>query len=433
MKAWNVHGSTLNKVGDLMMKCRLHGLHRVITLVAALTLSSAPFALNTQAHAQGIGGSFPEFGANTGNLHGRFVGTSAARLANGRFVLVMGLQASPLVDSGTYFQIYSSQGLAVGKLTRVKPMLMLEGASPALAAATGDGFVVVWSYKNHFDSPARILGQRYSASGAKVGSELNINSTNPGFVWQQKVAGLADGGFVVVWNGGPNASDSGEIYAQRYDGKGGKIGTEFIVNTARSKTQNFPAVAGLIDGGFVVAWESAASDPYSDIRGQRYAANGSKVGAEMTIAGVSGKSETAPSIAGLHNGGFVVAWTGEFADVYGRQFNAAGVATTAAFTVGQRNYGHWEPLALTVLDDDRFVVAWGDGAFGDNLAARLYGDAGAAASAEFNINAARPEFTNHLRPAGVALSNRKLFMVWEMTPSGKSSEVRLRRLDFPAR
>ena len=186
-----------------MTHCRPHGLHRAMMLVAALTLSSFALDLRGQAYAQG---SFPEFAATTGGLRGSFMRPSTARLANGKFVLVMGLQASPLINSGIYFQIYTPQGEPVGNLTRVKPTLMLSDHAPATAAATGNGaFVVVWAYREHFDAPDRILGQRYSAAGAKKGSEFQINQTNPGHIQDQKVVSLADGGFVVVWNAGPTS------------------------------------------------------------------------------------------------------------------------------------------------------------------------------------------------------------------------------------
>jgi hypothetical protein len=355
-------------------------------------------------------------------------------LANGKFVLVMGLQASPLIKSGIYFQIYTPQGEPVGNLTRVKPTLMLDDHAPATAAATGNGgFVVVWAYREHFDAPDRILGQRYSAAGVKKGSEFQINQTNPGHIQDQKVVSLADGGFVVVWNAGPNAGGSGEIYARRYNDTGGAVGGEFIVNTTRAKTQNFPAVAGLANGGFVVAWNSPAAGGHEDIHGQRYAANGKKAGAEFKITNAVGKSENTPVIAGLHNGGFVVAWTHSDSGVtavHGRRFTAAGLPNGAEFVIGEPNYGSWEPITLTVLDDDRFLVAYSKS--GDNIYAKLLGPTAAldGTTTEFRVNstATAPQ---RVDPSAVALSNRNVFVAWEFYATVRP-QLRMRRLDFPA-
>lgn len=391
-------------------------------------VGGVPLGLATQAHAQG---SFPEFAAATGSLSGNFQMPSTARLASGRFVVALYLHGKPRLSSGTYFQIYTPLGQTSGGFTRVKPMLVPDDVFPKVVGA-GSGFVVVYNWRQFIDGPQQIMAQRYSGAGVKVGSEFRVNATSPGHILKHEVAQLADGGFVVTWSAGPNKSASGEIYARRYDSKGAPVTGEFIVNTTLLKTQSDPVVAALANGGFVVVWSSAGVGGYEDIYGQRYAAKGAKLGAELKITNSLGKSETAPAVAGLHNGGFVVAWTGDTAGVDARGFNAAGVPAGAAFQVGQRNYGHWEPLSLTVLDDDRFLVAWGDGAFGEKLSARLYGSpADSAASPEFQVNAVTAGFNNHLRPSTVALANSKLFMAWEKTPGGKPSQVRMRRLDFP--
>ncbi|MGQ0675049.1 MAG: hypothetical protein ACT4N4_03040, partial [Rhodospirillales bacterium] len=57
---------------------------------------------------------------------------------------------------------------------------------------------------------------------------------------------------VVVWESdGPTS-----VYGQRYDANGTKVGAEFVVNTTTTGTQAAPAVAGLAGGGFVVVWDS---------------------------------------------------------------------------------------------------------------------------------------------------------------------------------
>jgi hypothetical protein len=377
-----------------------------------------------------MGGSFPEFGADTGGLHGSFRWPSAAKLANGKFVLVMGVQASSVVNSGTYFQIYSPNGVPSGNLTRVKPMLLLSDAAPPSAVATPTGFVVVWSYKEDVDAPEQIRAQRYSLSGAKVGVEFKINQTNPGHVIDQKVATLVDGGFVVVWSAGPNASNSREIYARRYNSQGNAVGGEFVVNTTTVKTQSLPAVTGLARGGFVVAWNTPAAGGHVDIYGQRYTGSGKKAGEEFKITSAVGKSENAPVIAGLNAGGFVVAWTDSLThDVHGHRFNAAGVPVRTEFFVGGTNYGGWEPLALTVLDDDRFLVGYSKS--GDDIYARLFGPTAASDSDEFRVNTTATALSQRVHPSAVALAGRNLYFMWDAVPGGKPSQIRLRRLVVP--
>jgi hypothetical protein len=369
-----------------------------------------------------------ESSVDLSGLRGSLTAPSVARLSNGNFVVLTTLQASPATNSGTYFQIYRPLGLPVGPFTGVVPTL--PGQTMPSIGAAGDGFVIVFAFTTAVGGPAEIWGMRIKASGALIGEPFKINTTVQGHVREQDVAGLKDGGFVVVWSGGPK--NSSEIYAQRYNSTGRKVGGEFIINTTRTRTQAFPVVAALANGGFVVAWSSDAPDGNSDIYGQRYAANGAKAGTEIKITNIAGKSENAPSIAALHGGGFVVAWTGDpQATVYARRFTAAGLPNGAAFMVGQSNYGWWEPLGLTVLDDDRFLVAWGKGQVG-NIYARVFGRTAASDGGEFRVNTPTAAFTQNLRPAAVALSERNVFLMWEKHPSGRPSQVLLRRLDLPA-
>ena len=83
----------------------------------------------------------------------------------------------------------------------------------------------------------------------------------------------ADGDFVVAWGSEGQDGDYTGVYAQRYDGGGGRAqGPEFRVNTFTTGSQLRPAVAVDDDGDFVVAWESQGPgrvSAYGDLRPAR--------------------------------------------------------------------------------------------------------------------------------------------------------------------
>ena len=67
--------------------------------------------------------------------------------------------------------------------------------------------------------------------------------------------------------------------AQRYSAAGVKEGREFRVNTTTYNFQTLPEVASLpVGGGFVVVWSSGSDTDLSDVHGQRFAADGARVG-----------------------------------------------------------------------------------------------------------------------------------------------------------
>lgn len=67
--------------------------------------------------------------------------------------------------------------------------------------------------------------------------------------------------FVVVWDSraDPNVNER-NVFGQRYDSLGGRVGDEFRIGTYVAGDQRYPAVAMGEDGGFVAVWQSYGQD-----------------------------------------------------------------------------------------------------------------------------------------------------------------------------
>ncbi|MFP3387157.1 hypothetical protein, partial [Tritonibacter sp. SIMBA_163] len=74
------------------------------------------------------------------------------------------------------------------------------------------------------------------------------------------------------WQSQGQDGDELGVYGQRYDASGAPVGGEFRANTETANDQSWPDVAGLAGGGFVVVWQSILQD--GGIYGQRYDASG---------------------------------------------------------------------------------------------------------------------------------------------------------------
>ncbi|NGX62408.1 MAG: hypothetical protein K940chlam9_01905, partial [Chlamydiae bacterium] len=110
-----------------------------------------------------------------------------------------------------------------------------------------------------------------------VGSEFQVNTYTTSEQQYPSVAPLNDGGFVVTWNSDGQDGDRYGVYGQRYASSGVKSGLEFQINTYTTNYQLFPSVASLNDGGFVVTWESSGQDgDFYGVYGQRYDSSGVK-------------------------------------------------------------------------------------------------------------------------------------------------------------
>ena len=98
------------------------------------------------------------------------------------------------------------------------------------------------------------------AQGVSYNQEFQVNTYTQSGQLYPSVSSLVDGGFVVCWqSSGQDGGDSG-IYGQLFNSDGSRRGTEFQVNTYTNDTQSSPSVSSLIDGGFVVCWQSHGQD-----------------------------------------------------------------------------------------------------------------------------------------------------------------------------
>jgi hypothetical protein len=172
--------------------------------------------------------------------------------------------------------------------------------SPELATLSNGNFVAV--YEDEFFGSATDHDIKYGiftktgfpiASAAVPGANSNQLETDP------DVAALRDGGFVVVWTS--PVSSVHDIRASILSNTGVTVASNILVNTTTAATQDEASVVALADGGFLVTWED---DLANLVRAQRFDAVGSKIGAEFTVKnGVSdGFSGDSPEAALLSDG-----------------------------------------------------------------------------------------------------------------------------------
>src|SRR4029078_10488759 len=119
----------------------------------------------------------------------------------------------------------------------------------------------------------------FTAKGLPSGSEFRVNTVTTANQNNQAVAGLADGGYVVAWTSN-GQTGTFTLYAQRYDAKAKAVGAEFRVSAPGNGDFGPVTAAGLTDGGFVIGWETDDGDS-GGILAQRFDASGKKAGKQF--------------------------------------------------------------------------------------------------------------------------------------------------------
>lgn len=280
-----------------------------------------------------------------------------------------GNQVPPLHDGGgVYAQLFAADGSPVGSETRVNHVWSGIQDQTAIAALSDGGYMITWF--SQFDEQRinvveygigdpGLFGQRYAASGTPIGSAVrlaDVGITN----LQPSVAGLLGGGFVMAWNA-PDGDDTG-IVAQRYFPGGTKNGPEIRVNSWAADRQSDAQVAALATGGFVVVWRSDDQDSSGGgVFGQRFTNNGVPIDGEFRINSTTAGTQGDPAAAATPEGGFVVSWLSApisgIGDLYLQRYAADGSKLDGETLVDAAGYQNDEP-SLTVLSDGGMVHTW---------------------------------------------------------------------------
>ena len=143
--------------------------------------------------------------------------------------------------------------------------------SPQAAGLVGGGYVLTWISRGQDGAVDGIYAQRYNASGSAVGAEFRVNTQTVGSQVDPAITGLADGGFVIAWSDPNGDGSESDVYAQRYDAAGTAQGGQFRLNTYTASHQFVPDLAAFASGGFIATWASFGQDGSSyGIYAQRY-------------------------------------------------------------------------------------------------------------------------------------------------------------------
>ncbi|WP_052710384.1 beta strand repeat-containing protein [Azospirillum thiophilum] len=279
---------------------------------------SQPDTMAQRFDADGVAQDGPfRVNSYTANVQGS---SEVTALDDGGFVITWLSTASPNSAGqdgngyGIFAQRYNAGGTPVGGEFRINQSTWDVQVTGATVALTDGRFVTTW-FSNH-TGVWQLYKREFGPAGA-VGNEVLLGSWgNNTADWPNPAsmdgAALQDGSYVLAWHVYDNQGNGAEIRMQRFAANGTALGASVLVNTYRTGNQTVPAVAATADGGFVISWQSAGQDGSGNgIYAQRFDATGTRVGSEFRITDAVTGNQDAPSIAATADGGFTVAWGGD--------------------------------------------------------------------------------------------------------------------------
>ncbi|MBM4354747.1 MAG: hypothetical protein FJ109_13330 [Deltaproteobacteria bacterium] len=259
-------------------------------------------------------------------------------LDGGGFVVTWASLGKILYNHEVCARIYQADGTPVDDEWIVNLEQDNDQQSPVMAATPGGGFAAVWTGKPQDGSGYGIFARMFDAAGVPQNDDTLVNTYTFGMQWTPWIAALAGGGYAVAWDG-EGAHDDWGVSGRLLDEAGTPASDELAINTVIEADQYGPRIAGLVDGRFVVAWESFTEayidpDAEGDVFMRIYAADATP----LTSAGTpinhwtyDGQGD--PSVAAFEDGGWIVVWysfaqDGDERGIFAQRFDADGKKIT---------------------------------------------------------------------------------------------------------
>lgn len=293
-----------------------------------------------------------------------------ARDSDGNYVIVWDSenQVNANSKSDIYFQQFDSNNNKVGEETLVNEITTNEQERPALAMNGNGSFVVVWaSHTEDFESIFDVKGRLYKGN-LSVGGEFLINTTMVNSQTKPEASMHTNGSFVVVWESW-NQVDLKDIFMQRYDPDGNKLGEETLVNTTTTNGQGRPIIAHFSNGSFIVAWESwktvddGSGNPAYDIYAKIFNGDGSVSKEEFLVNTYTKNYQWFADVETNDDLSFTTTWCswdqdGHWGGVYAQKFGALGEKVGGEVLINSTTVNYQWLSKIEKMNDGNLAVIW---------------------------------------------------------------------------
>jgi len=290
--------------------------------------------------------------------------SSAAMDGNGNFIIVW----QSLDQDGFYYGIYAQRfdkfGDKIDSEFQVSGFMPANEKDPVIALDKKGNFVVAWSANLTSNAPEDIYAQRFNKNGDKLGNVILVNTYIGEHQKEPAIAMDEKGNFVIVWQSYKQDGSMYGVFAQRFNKKGKPLGKEFQVNKTTQYDQEYPAIAMDKKGNFVIVWGSYMQDgSWHGVAGQRFNSKGKKIGSEFQVNTYTENYQDRPAIAMDIRGNFVVAWNSWYQDgsligVFAQRFNKRGKAVGPEFQVNTYTESSQKYPTIAIDKKGNFNITW---------------------------------------------------------------------------
>ncbi len=285
---------------------------------------------------------------------------------------------------------------------------------PSVAIDQPGNFIVVWEDRRVYNSDVYV--QRFNQQGIAIDTNLRANDNN-GTSDQRDacVMILMSKDFIVVWDDWRN--DWGDIYAQRFDSLGHRIGINFKVNDDQAGNNQYcPSISQDSLGNFVITWMDGRTGDW-DIYAQRFNSQGQRLGINFMVSDANSAFQGYPKTVCSPNGQFIIVWEDQRSgnsDIYCQRFNDTGNRIGSNFKVNNDIGSSSQSSASIAVDSSgNFIITWQDNRSGNyDIFCQRYNNNGSSIGQNFKVN---NDVTtqNQFSPSVAIKTDGSFWVVWD--------------------
>lgn len=165
---------------------------------------------------------------------------------------------------------------------------------------------------------------------------------------ESRIAVLENGDIVMTWSA-YYLSDPSVMY-QRFSPNGTALTAKVRVHEQRTAL-NSPAIDGTKDGGYAIAWRQN-----DNLHARKFSAN--NVGGDIITVSAAADDQNDPAVVGLNNGNFIVAWDDHATNQFkANLYSSSGALLTNYQTLFPTGSGFQREITLKPLADGGFIAA----------------------------------------------------------------------------
>lgn len=272
---------------------------------------------------------------------------------------------------------------------------------------------------------------------ATAGSETIVNTTITNTEDNPSITALAGGGWIVVWEKRV-ASTRDTIFQQQFDADGNPVGSETtVLSTSQNDARN-PQVTALDDGGWLVTYEGSGTGDTYGIFQIRYDSTGSVDSGPTLINSTTTDIQLEPHVTVLTDGGWIVAWSSYAQDgsgfgVYQQRYDRFGNAVASETQVNTTTASTQLADDVLALEDGGWIVFWSSNAQDGNqygVYQQRYDANGDAVGSETLVNTTTDG--SQLRATATLLANGGWVVVWADSDADEDDSMGIMQQLFDA-